>query len=62
MKGLLIVVVLIVAGVVGMGYYLGWFHFDVERTNGASHITLTVEQKKIQDDEKKAAEKVLGKD
>jgi uncharacterized membrane protein YciS (DUF1049 family) len=45
MKGLLVVLVLLVASVVGVGFYQGWFHF-------------TVDKEKFQEDEKKATEKV----
>lgn len=45
MKGILIVLVLLVAIVVGVGFYQGWFHF-------------TVDKEKFQEDEKKATEKV----
>ena len=38
MKGLLIVLVLIVAGVVGLGFYQGWFHFTSGTTgNKGAH-------------------------
>ena len=62
MNRILIVLVLIVAGAIGLGYYLGWFRFDSEKTDGQTHITLTVDQKKIQEDEKKAVEKVQGRE
>ena len=45
MKALLVVLVLLVAVVVGLGFYQGWFHF-------------TVDQEKIQQDEERAKEKV----
>jgi hypothetical protein len=61
MNRLLTVLVLLVACVVGLGYYLGWFRFESESSDGTTHITLTVEQKKIQEDEKKAVERVQGK-
>ena len=34
MKGLLIVLVLLAAAVVGLGFYLGWFHVSTGGTDG----------------------------
>lgn len=62
MSRLLIVVVLIVVGVVGLGFYFGYFRINSDSADGTSHITLTVEQKKLHEDEKKAVEKVQGKE
>jgi len=45
MKGLLVVLVLLVALVVCVGFYQGWFH-------------VTVDKEKFQEDEQKATEKV----
>jgi hypothetical protein len=55
-----IVIVLVVFGicVAGLGYYMGWFHVDSTKVDGQTQITLTVDQKKIQADEKRALEKV----
>ena len=61
MNRLLIVLALIVAVVIGLGFYMGYFHFNSDSTDGTSHITFTVEQKKIQEDERKALEKLQGK-
>jgi len=57
MKNLLIVFVLVVAGVGGLGYYLGWFHFTSESTSGESHIGVTVDKDKVKDAENKMLEK-----
>ena len=58
MNRLLIVLVLVVIGVAGLGYYLGWFRVDKTNADGQTHITLTVDQKQLQADEKRALEKV----
>jgi len=58
MKRLLVVLVLLVAGVAGLGLYLGWFKVGSESGDGKSRITLTVDKDKIQADEKTAVEKV----
>jgi uncharacterized alpha/beta hydrolase family protein len=47
MKRLFIVLVLIAAGIAGLGYYLGWF-------------TVFVDKDKIRADEKRASDKVIG--
>jgi len=49
MRNLLIVFVLVVACVVGLGYYQEWFHFTSN--------SVTVDTDKIKADEKKALEK-----
>jgi hypothetical protein len=58
MNRLLIVVGLVVVCVIGAGFYFGYLRLSSDSTDGATHITLTVEQKKLQEDEKKAVEKV----
>jgi hypothetical protein len=58
MNRFLIAVVLIVACTLGLGYYLGWFSFESESNGGKSHIQLTVDQTKIQHDEKTVVDKV----
>ena len=47
MKRLFIVLVLIAAGIAGIGYYLGWF-------------SVSVDKDKIRSDEKRASDKVIG--
>ena len=58
MARFLIVLVVIGICVAGLGYYMGWFHVESTKSNGQTHITLTVDQKQIQADEKRALEKV----
>jgi len=58
MKSLLIVLVLLVAGVLGLGFYLRWFHVASDSGDGKGNITLTVDTDKIQEDKVKAMEKV----
>ena len=48
---------LIFVCVVGVGFYMGYFRLSSEGYFGTSHIILTVDQQKIQDDEKAAIEK-----
>ena len=58
MRRLLIVFILLVAGVVGLGFYQGWFHLSLDRTDGKTNITGTVDEEKIKQDKEKAKEKV----
>jgi predicted negative regulator of RcsB-dependent stress response len=58
MKRLVIVVVLLAAGVVVLGFYQGWFRLSTDNTDQKSSATITVDQDKFQKDEEKAKEKV----
>jgi Flp pilus assembly protein TadB len=58
MGRLLFVLVVLVAGVAGLGFFLGWFQLSTDRTEQKTNITITVDQDKIQEDEKKAKEKI----
>jgi hypothetical protein len=58
MKGLLIVLVLVVAGVVGLGFYRHWFQVGSDSAGDKSHITFTVDKEKIKEDETKVQDKV----
>jgi len=61
MNRFIVVVVLILICVAGLGYYLKWFRVESTGANGEKSITLTIDQKKIQADEKKALESVQPK-
>jgi hypothetical protein len=52
-KGFLFVLVLIVAGVVGLGFYRGWFSVMWESGDGKAHITGTVNEDKFKEDVQK---------
>lgn len=58
MNRLLIVLVLVVACVIGLGFYLDWFHIGSDSVSGKDRITFTVDEEKIKEDKKKAQEKV----
>jgi hypothetical protein len=60
MKVLFFVIVLFVAGAVGLGFWQGWFRIGSDSADGKDHITLTVDEHKLQEDRKKAQEKVQG--
>ena len=59
MKRIVFVLVLVVAIVAGVGFYLGWFSLTTQTTaDGKSNITVTVDKDKIKEDKDKAAETV----
>ncbi len=47
MKTLLIVAVLLLVGIVGLGFYQGWFHLSTSTTDHKSNATITVDQDKF---------------
>lgn len=62
MNRFFVVAGLIVACVVGLGFYFGYFRIGSDSSDGKTNITLTLDQKKIQEDERNAVEKVRGKE
>jgi hypothetical protein len=58
MSRVFLALVLCVAVVVGLGLYLGWFHFGSDNVEGKTHITLTVDKDKFKADENKVLDKV----
>jgi len=62
MRRFLTVIVLIVAGVVALGFYRGWFHLTSDKAADKSNISVTVDKHKIQQDKQKAADKMSRKD
>ena len=58
MKRLLIVLVLVVAVVAGLGFYMGWFHVGWSSAEGEGHITGTLDENKFQEDKNKALKSV----
>ena len=58
MKTLLVVIVLLVAGIAGLGFYRGWFRLSTDNADQKPSATITVDKDKIRDDEQIAKEKV----
>ena len=60
----LLVLVLIAAGVAGVGFYRGWFDLTSDRASEKSNVTLTVDKDKIDQDKQKVSDKAkdLAKD
>lgn len=54
MKRLLIVLVVLLVGMAGLGFYQGWFHLSTAGSGGTSSATLSVDKDRIQADEQKA--------
>ena len=54
----LLAIFLLVAVLVGVGLYRGWFHFSSERKDGDASYTVTVDQDKMKDDEARANKKL----
>ena len=58
MSRFIVVLLLLAAGVVCLGFYQGWFSFSSETADKKTNITITVDQDKIKEDKEKAQEKV----
>ena len=60
MRNLMFVVVLLVVGIAGLGYYRGWFALSTNGTDQMPSATITVDKDKFHEDEQKAKDKVQG--
>ena len=52
------ILVLIVAGVIGVGFYRGWFTVASDSQGSTPNITVSVDKEKIRQDKAKAVERV----
>ena len=52
------ILLLLVIGVVGLGYYLGWFQVSTGRTDQKPNVTITIDEDKIRKDKDKALDKL----
>ena len=57
MRRLLVVLVVLLAGIVGLGFYQGWFRVSTASTDDKVNTTITIDKDKLQADEQKAKEK-----
>jgi len=57
MRNIFGVAVLILACVVGWGFYRGWFQLSTDTANQRPSATITVDKAKMQEDEQKAKDK-----
>jgi hypothetical protein len=55
----LVVLLLLVVGVVALGYYMDWFHFSTGggKDSGKIDVNVTIDEEKIKADAEKAKEK-----
>ena len=60
MKNLLVVLVLLVAVAICLGFYLGWFQFSKGGGDEKANPTITVDQEKLKADTEAAKKKVQG--
>ena len=60
MRTLVFVVVLLLVGIVGVGFYRGWFQLSTDTADQKPSATITVDKDKIHADEQKAKDKVQG--
>jgi hypothetical protein len=60
MRNLIFVLFLVVAGVLGFGFYMGWFQFSSGSDDRKASITLSVDKGQLQKDKDKAVSKVQG--
>lgn len=58
MNRILVVLILIVAGILGLGFYQKWFHVGSDQAQGKSNVTVSMDTDKFQEDRKTAQEKV----
>jgi uncharacterized protein HemX len=60
MRAIFVVIVLLIVGIVGLGFYRGWFQMSSNRDNTEQQIntTFTVDEEKIQEDKDKLHELV----
>ena len=58
MRTLVFVVVVLLAGIAGVGFYRGWFGISTNSTDQKPSATITVDKDKIHADEQKAKDKV----
>ena len=56
MKNLLLAIVVVVAGVAAVGFYRGWFQVSTTDADHNPKVTITVDQDKVRDDERKLKE------
>ena len=60
MRALGFVVLLFLVGVVGVGFYRGWFQLSANNTGDKPSATVTVDKVKIHADEQKAKDEMQG--
>jgi hypothetical protein len=59
-KNLVFVTVVLLVGIVALGFYRGWFRVSTDNADNRPSATITVDKDKIHADEEKAKNKVQG--
>ncbi|MHB9049478.1 MAG: hypothetical protein ACYC35_26465 [Pirellulales bacterium] len=60
MKALMFVLVLLLVGIAGLGFYRGWFRLSMDNAERQPSATVTVDKDKMHQDEQNAKDKVQG--
>lgn len=60
MKALVLVVLLLLVGIAGLGFYQGWFRLSTDSTDHHPSATITVDKDKIHADEQEAKDRLQG--
>ena len=60
MRALMVIVVLLLVGIAGLGYYRGWFALSTNSSDNAPSATVTVDKNKFHEDEQRARDDVQG--
>ncbi len=60
MRSLMFVVVLVLIGIAGLGYYRGWFAFSTNSKDHTPSATIAVDKNKFHEDEQKAKDDMQG--
>jgi hypothetical protein len=58
MRRLFVLLVLVLVGIAGLGFYQGWFRISSDKEEQKSSVTLSVDQDKIHKDEEKVKEEM----
>jgi hypothetical protein len=58
MKGFCILLVLLALGIVGFGFYRGWFSVATENADHKPTVSFSMDQDKLKEDEEKVKDKV----
>jgi hypothetical protein len=58
MKGFLVVLVLLIGGIIGLGFYMDWFQFSRTGEGQKTNYTISVDRERIREDADKAKERV----
>jgi hypothetical protein len=58
MNRFLVVLLLLVIGVVALGFYLDWFHLSTDRASEKPSVKIEIDPDKIRQDKDRAIEKV----